>query len=348
MSLARERLQAALSFQEADRVPVIPFVLGAARRVAGISFQEWSLDPELAARAMMESQELLGYDILFAVLDTSVEASAFGAEMVYPTDSTAHPDYRRPLLKSVEDYARLEPFDPLQAPRTRGVLRTIEILVRERGEELPVMGLVMGVLCVLSMLRGNEEIFKDCLRHPQEVKAALEVVTESHIRYLKAQADRGVEGFCLQQLYPSRSIMSRRLWEEIEAPFSRQIVQEIRRLGMKVTVHNCGDGPYFDAMIEQLQPDCISFSRLPDDCRDYPELKEKYGRQVALAGHVDCPNTLMFGTPRDVREECRRQIEGLARGGGFILASGCEVPPNVPLGNLRAMVEAAQTYGTYR
>lgn len=59
MSLARERLQAALSFREADRIPVIPFVLGAARRVAEISFQEWSLDPELAARAMMESQELL-------------------------------------------------------------------------------------------------------------------------------------------------------------------------------------------------------------------------------------------------------------------------------------------------
>ncbi|MBI2876656.1 MAG: hypothetical protein HYY20_07225 [Candidatus Tectomicrobia bacterium] len=41
-------------------------------------------------------------------------------------------------------------------------------------------------------------------------------------------------------------------------------------------------------------------------------------------------------------------MEDLSRGGGFILASGCEFPPNASLLNARAMVEAAELYGAYR
>jgi uroporphyrinogen decarboxylase len=44
-------------------------------------------------------------------------------------------------------------------------------------------------------------------------------------------------------------------------------------------------------------------------------------------------------------DECRRQIDVLAKGGGFVLAPGCEYPPNIPLTNAFAIVEAAKKYG---
>jgi uroporphyrinogen decarboxylase len=43
-------------------------------------------------------------------------------------------------------------------------------------------------------------------------------------------------------------------------------------------------------------------------------------------------------------EECWRQIDDLAPGGGFILAPGCEYPPNIPLTNAIAMVNASKRY----
>jgi uroporphyrinogen decarboxylase len=61
-------------------------------------------------------------------------------------------------------------------------------------------------------------------------------------------------------------------------------------------------------------------------------------------GSVDTA-LLARGTPWEVMEQCRRLIDDLADGGGFILAPGCEYPPNIPLENAWAMVRAARTYG---
>ena len=44
-------------------------------------------------------------------------------------------------------------------------------------------------------------------------------------------------------------------------------------------------------------------------------------------------------------DECRRQIDILGKDGGYILAPGCEYPPNIPLTNAFAMIEAAKRFG---
>jgi uroporphyrinogen decarboxylase len=61
-------------------------------------------------------------------------------------------------------------------------------------------------------------------------------------------------------------------------------------------------------------------------------------------GIVNTP-LLSYGTPYQVMEECRRQIDDLAPGGGYILAPACEFPPNGPLENALAIVKTAELYG---
>jgi uroporphyrinogen decarboxylase len=48
-----------------------------------------------------------------------------------------------------------------------------------------------------------------------------------------------------------------------------------------------------------------------------------------------------------MKQECKKQIEELGKDGGFILATGCEFPPNGSLMNAIAMMEAAELYGKY-
>ena len=111
-----------------------------------------------------------------------------------------------------------------------------------------------------------------------------------------------------------------------------------------VGVHNCGHDLYFDAQIRSMEPDVISFAHLPDDCGTPHELKERYGDQLTLVGYV--PTSLLVeGSPKEVIDECRRQIDVLGRDGGYILAPGCEYPPNIPLTNAFALVKAAESYG---
>lgn len=111
-------------------------------------------------------------------------------------------------------------------------------------------------------------------------------------------------------------------------------------------IHNCGNGIYFDAQIARMKPEAISFLHLPDDCNSFAEVKEKYGKQTTLIGHVP-PSFILSANEQEVEEECKKQIDTFKKGGGFILATGCEYPANAQDTNARAMVRTAKTYGKY-
>ncbi|MHA1432062.1 MAG: uroporphyrinogen decarboxylase family protein, partial [Candidatus Freyarchaeota archaeon] len=69
--------------------------------------------------------------------------------------------------------------------------------------------------------------------------------------------------------------------------------------------------------------------------------------RVVLVGNVDPVKVMLEGTPQDVKEACRECIRQAAPGGMYMLATGCEVPPETPLENLRAFMDATREYGKY-
>jgi uroporphyrinogen decarboxylase len=50
-------------------------------------------------------------------------------------------------------------------------------------------------------------------------------------------------------------------------------------------------------------------------------------------------------SPADIEAESRELLSGFGDRGGFILSSGCEIPPESRPENIAAMVEAARTAG---
>ena len=338
-----ERVLATIRHKEPDRVPVTPVVNGGARQISGISFPDYSLNADKAAQVFLDGWKFVGGDFVILMLDLSLEAADFGQKMEYPDNSTARPDYNTPCVKDVDGYARIPSIDLSQAPRMNEFLRLCRIIVKEVGLKGIVTGFVFGPLGVLSMMRGAEQLFKDCVLYPEKVKKACEIITGVLIEFVQAQCDTGVPAVVIDTLYASKNGLPKKLWEEIEGPFAGEITRAIKDKGRLVGVHNCGHDVYFDAQIRSMEPDLISFAHLPDDCKDRKELKQKYGDQVTLLGYVATP-LLVHGTPVEVMEECRRMIDDLAPGGGFILAPGCEYPPNIPLTNAIAMVKAAEKY----
>jgi uroporphyrinogen-III decarboxylase len=53
---------------------------------------------------------------------------------------------------------------------------------------------------------------------------------------------------------------------------------------------------------------------------------------------------LSIGDPEEVSDYCKRLIDDVGAEGGFILGSGCSVPPDVRSENFRRMVETGKTY----
>ena len=341
-----ERVLAAVNHHEPDRVPVAPFIQGAARRLTGITYLDFALKPEKTAEAYFAAVEMIGGDALYSAVDLSVEAADFGQEMIYPPNSTAHPDYRNPRIASEDDYGRLETFDPRRSPRMGSTIELGRALSRRARLRYPVSGFVFGPLGVLAMMRGVKDLFLDCLKCPEKVRVGLEIVTEVLVDYALALLDAGVDGVMIDTLFASQSGMSRELWEKIEAPYVKRIADAINYGNAMVTLHNCGNGPYFDLQIKYTEPVAISFAHLPDDCRTPAELKERYGREIALIGYMPT-DALCLESPNRIMERAHEQMRELGPGGGYILAPGCEYPPNIDFANALALVKAAEIHGKY-
>lgn len=341
-----ERVSAALNHQVPDRVPVYPILSGVNRKLVGADYPTWSTDANTCAEGYLKTAELFDIDCLVTLIDLSVECDAWGQKIVYPENEAAHPDYSDPVIKDIEDYEKIQKVDYRQSKRMMMHIDVIKRLAAEKKGHLPIVAFVFGPLGTLSMLRNQQEMYMDLYDDPDAVKAAAWRVAETLAEYAGALCDAGADAIMWDTLMASGSIMSKSMWTEMEAAPMRMLAQVVRDHGCMNMIHNCGQRIYFDAQIEAIQPTAISFLYPPDDCADFAECKAKYGDKVALIGCVT-PANAVIGTDEEWDRQCTDQIDAMAEGGGFLLATGCEYPANASFDRAQRMIHIAQTYGTY-
>ena len=80
-----------------------------------------------------------------------------------------------------------------------------------------------------------------------------------------------------------------------------------------------------------------------DSTSDIFKAKEILGDHMCIMG--DVPASLStLGTIEEMDAYCKRLIEVVGKGGGFILGTGCAVPPDTKLENFKAMINSAKKY----
>ena len=110
---------------------------------------------------------------------------------------------------------------------------------------------------------------------------------------------------------------------------------------VKVMLHCCGGVrelfPHLiEAGLDAINPVQISCSGM-----DAAELKAEFGRDVTFwGGGCDTRDILPNGTPEQIREHVKRQVEILRPGGGFVFQQVHNILANVPPENIMAMFDA--------
>lgn len=349
-----ERVVETLQHKEPDRVPVAPLFCGACHRVYGCRFDEFSMDGEITGKAFVQATDVIGHDGNVTLVDLTLEAHDFGQETQFLHNDTTRPNYNNPLIKDQDGY--LTAVKHIQACQTKAedgisrmaeAIKTLDIIMNETGNEKAVVAFVYGPLGILSMMRGAEKLFFDCVKFQDKVNKAQEVITEVLIDYIKELCKLKPHGVCLDTLFASSCIMSSKLWKSTEAPFAKKISEAAKECGTTFWVHNCGNGVYFDAQCEAMDPIGISYAYVPSDCESYEDMKAKYGDKLVLFGHINPAERLFLGNKEELMEECKNEIQTVGKGGGYIMAPGCEFPPNGPLLKALEMMEAAELYGKY-
>jgi uroporphyrinogen decarboxylase len=341
-----ERFKTILQLEEPDRVPWTPFFLGASRRIYGAPHDQWSQYGDIAARSIIESQNFFGFDVMLAGFDAFTESAGFGQEISFLEDDPPCPAADSRVIQTPEDFERLTPYDPTQfGTRTGELIECCKMLMEEKGETVPVIAIVNGPLRVLAELRSKEKLLSDCETNMAAVLNGLDIVSNTLADYIKALAETGAS-VMFDMSFASRDSLSSELWLETEGRFMPQLSETVRASGAVVAIHSGVPGTYLDTVAEAMNPQLFSFAFLPDGCDDWPDLKRKWGDRMALCGAVST-GALSSGNTEEVKEECRRFIQDMAAGGGYVLSPGSAYPHQANLHGARAMKEAAGLYGKY-
>lgn len=116
----------------------------------------------------------------------------------------------------------------------------------------------------------------------------------------------------------------------------------------KTFYHCCGSimnliESFIECGVDALNPVQTSANNM-----DPKVLKEKFGGRITFwGGGMNTQSVLPFGTPEEVREDVRKNIEIFAPGGGFIFNPIHNIQYGVPPQNIEAMVRAALDFGKY-
>lgn len=329
-----ERVKGAIAFQETDRVPVVAQVFGHAATLAGVPLGDYLQDGELLARCQLRALEYYGYDAVFALMDTGVETEAVGSVLAWRAGQ--YP-YVKSYAGETVGLDQLEEPDPYQQGRMPELLKACGILRREVGDEVLVVGCVLGPMTLATQLLGIEAALCLAVDDPEQFSRLLEFATRVVIRFGVAQVEAGAHLPIVFDPSSTPEVIPAQFYREFVLPHLQQVFAAFQKAGASVNwLHTAGRVkpilPYYSQM-------GVGLANL-DYCVDMQEAGELYP-QLAFNGNIKSLSFIQAG-PGEIARESSRLLDLFASRGGFILSSGCEIPLESKPENITAMVMAAR------
>jgi uroporphyrinogen decarboxylase len=330
-----ERVKAALRFEKPDRVPVIAQVFGHAAVLSGVPLSAYIRDGELLARCQIRALRRYGYDAVFALMDTSVETEAAGSSLTYPRNR--YPHVASYALQNSAGIEGLSLPDPRRAGRMPELLKAAGILRREVGDDVLVVGCVLGPLTVAMQLMGAESALYLAVDEPDRFERLLDFSADLAIRFGTAQLEAGVHLPVVFDPSASPAVVPPSFFRELELPRLEKMFTAFKQAGAAANwLHIAGPVAPILPFYPRAGVDIANF----DYCVQASEAQDAVPR-TCLDGNIK-PLSFVESTPEVISEESSALLDRFACRGGFILSSGCEIPPEAQPENVAAMVSAAR------
>lgn len=378
----RERVLAAINYEEPDRVPICVGVSNATgikmkpyrelKRLLGIEApDEYIYDwPELGTAAIDEATMRRLRSDVRGVLDLEPAdvrernrrrpphtpyIDSWGSGQVEMADGTwfpgVHPLADATTLEEIERYPWPDMDDPTRVAHVRAQAQRL----RDAGEfAIVATPWLLFPFERAHAMQGLDRFLMNMATEPEFAAALLRKITDlckqlmgHFLRECGDLIDIIKIGDDLGM--QTGLLISPRMYRRMLKPLHAEFIAFIKeRTSAKVFFHT--DGDVFDLIpdfieigVDILNPIQTSAGRMAD----LAELKRRYGQHLVFCGAVDTQHILPRGTPEQVRQEVRRVINLLGPGGGYMVASVHTIMNDVPAENILAMVDAVEEFGHY-
>lgn len=293
-------------------------------------FLEMCHNPELAVETTLLPIRLLGFDAAILFSDILVIAEALGRGLRFEKD--LGPIIERPLNQASDIHA----LPRINVEEKLGyVAEAIKLL---RGQlNVPLIGFCGAPFTLASYLieggssRDLKKTKRWMLADPESFHQLLQLLSEATVAYLKMQIKAGAQAI---QIFDSwASALAHGQFRE----FSLHYLKEIGKALDVPVILFCRGSSVFAAQLAEAQPAAISV----DWNADLSSIRRQLP-SIALQGNLD-PDILH--APRSVVErEVQRLLDSMRGDPGYIFNLGHGITPEVPVDNVKALVETVQNY----
>jgi [methyl-Co(III) methanol-specific corrinoid protein]:coenzyme M methyltransferase len=293
----------------------------------GVFFPDAHLDPKKMAELAAGGYEVLGFDSIMPEFSVQQEAAALGCAVDWgsPTmmpDAKTHPVKEVPQLQIPENL--------LEKPSIKVVLEALELLRKNYGSHVGIIGKVMGPWTLSYHMSGVQDFLLWSLTDPDKVRGLLDRLKEVTITFARAQLQAGADVVVVAD-HATGDLVSPKTYQDFLLPIHQEINQ---RIGGPTILHLCGNCSDRLRLFAEAGFDAYHFEWQVDA----KMAVQVVNREMSLIGNVANKEVLFGGTPEDVHKQARYSIEA----GVDILAPECAVPLQTPLANLKAIVDAAR------
>ncbi|MFZ2446416.1 MAG: uroporphyrinogen decarboxylase family protein [Syntrophobacteraceae bacterium] len=330
-----ERVQAAVNFEAPDRAPVIAQVFGHTAVIAGKTLGDYARSGKEVADCQLKALERYGYDAVFAIMDVNIETEALGSKLVYRRDN--YPYVELPAFSKNTNLDSIPIPNPAKSARMPEILDALDIMRREVGNEVLIVGGILGPMTLATQLLGMETALYLAIDEPESFEKLLDYCVRVAVEFGVAQVRAGAHVPLVFDPSASQAVIPPQFFREFELPRLKQVFAALKSAGAAAGwLHVAGP-------ISSIVPSCVESGADIfnfDYCVE-PGLVIDQAPSICVNGNI---KSLDFeeAPPEEVLAESLRLLELFARRGGYILSSGCEIPPGSRPENVHAMVSATR------
>ena len=245
------------------------------------------------------------------------------------------------------DILRAYPWPDTGDPQRIVGLRQQALDYRSRGKAVVLKGVLAGIFEMSQRVRGMKNCLMDMAVNEVGACALFEKLLELKLAFwemaLPSLADV-VDVIAEGDDYGTQAslLISPKMFRRQLKPRLKILFERIKQLAPQARIffHSCGSvRPLLPDFIE-LGVDILNPVQVGAAGMEPLALKQDFGRELVFwGGGVDTQNVLPHGTPQQVREDVRRNVDALAPGGGYIFNTVHNIQADVPPENILAMWE---------
>ena len=198
---------------------------------------------------------------------------------------------------------------------------------------------------LLCYLRGYQNVLFDMVDNDRRLHKLIRIIEDFNAYTVTKYVELGVEWMSYpedlgMQVGP---MLSPALFRQYIKPSFQRLMKPAREAGCIVHMHSDGD---IRDLADDLVDGGVEVLNLQDLVNGIDWIAERFAGEVCIDLDIDRQAVTPYGTPRQIDELIREEVEKLAsKRGGLTMIYG--LYPGVPLENVKALMDAMERYSAY-